>query len=235
MSMERDHEAEFRVVFSHLGAVIAYARRRGSRDAEALGADVMTVAWRRLSDVPKDDPRPWQSWRVRVFEAQNGTEQASTTLPRSDLNVPCGAVRQFCRSFGAADGWVLSPDKEYFVTIAAVLDAGGELVSAPSTNSRPRTTELPDPVPVEQVSGCGCGTALSSTGARPAFRGDGVNTATGAFSRLEPDLSMASFGVSFASNRVYFAARSYVRTILGCVPSPLSEVDSSSLSRRRSG
>ncbi|PWK84636.1 intein/intein/RHS repeat-associated protein [Lentzea atacamensis] len=151
----------------------------------------------------KDDPRPWQSWRVRVFDAQSGTEQASTTLPRSELNVRCGAVRQFCRSFGAADGWVLDREKDYFITIAALLDEGGELVSAPSPNSRPRTTELPDPLPIEQVSGCGCGAALSSTGARPAFRGDGVNTATGAYSRLEPDLAMASFGIPFASNRVY--------------------------------
>lgn len=151
----------------------------------------------------KDDPRPWQSWRVRVFDAQSGTEQASSVFPRSDLNVQCGAVRQFCRSFGAADGWVLDPEKDYFITIAALLDAGGELVSAKSPDSRPRTTELPDPLPVEQVSGCGCGAALSSTGARPAFRGDGVNTATGAYSRLEPDLAMASFGIPFASNRVY--------------------------------
>ncbi|MGW6934688.1 RHS repeat-associated core domain-containing protein [Lentzea sp. NPDC054927] len=151
----------------------------------------------------KDDPRPWQSWRVRVFEAGSETEQASTTLPRSDLDVRCGAVRQFCRSFGAADGWVLDREKDYFVTIAAVLDEGGELVSSPSSTSKPRTTELPDPLPVEQVSGCGCGSALSSTGARPAFRGDGVNTATGAYSRLEPDLAMSSFGVPFSSNRVY--------------------------------
>ncbi|SDG85032.1 intein C-terminal splicing region/intein N-terminal splicing region/RHS repeat-associated core domain-containing protein [Lentzea fradiae] len=151
----------------------------------------------------KDDPRPWQSWRVRLFDTQTSTEQASVTLPRSDLDVRCGAVRQFCRSFGASDGWVLDPGKDYFVTIAAVLDEGGELVSARSRDSRPRTTDLPDPLPVEQVSGCGCGTALSSTGARPAFRGDGVNTATGAYNRVEPDLAMASFGVPFSSNRVY--------------------------------
>src|SRR5947208_6471676 len=52
-------EARFRPVFAHLGAVTAYARRRGSRDADALAAEVMTIAWRRLSDVPTDDPRPW--------------------------------------------------------------------------------------------------------------------------------------------------------------------------------
>src|SRR5438552_6851605 len=52
-------EARFHGVFSHLGSVAAYARRRGSRDADAIAAEAMTVAWRRLADVPADDPRPW--------------------------------------------------------------------------------------------------------------------------------------------------------------------------------
>ena len=46
-------------MFSHLGAVAAYARRRGHADADAAAAEVMTIAWRRLADVPRDDPRPW--------------------------------------------------------------------------------------------------------------------------------------------------------------------------------
>src|SRR5581483_812840 len=58
--IERDGaEARFRRVFAHLGAVTAYARRRGSLDADGLAAEVMTIAWRRLADVPRDDPRPW--------------------------------------------------------------------------------------------------------------------------------------------------------------------------------
>src|SRR3954469_17941846 len=52
-------EARFRAAFSHLGHVAAYARRRGSRDADGIAAEVMTIAWRRLADVPTDDPRPW--------------------------------------------------------------------------------------------------------------------------------------------------------------------------------
>ena len=39
--------------------VRAYARRRGARDPEAIAAEVMAIAWRRLADVPTDDPRPW--------------------------------------------------------------------------------------------------------------------------------------------------------------------------------
>ncbi len=46
-------------MFSYLGAVAAYARRRGNGDADAIAAEVMTIAWRRLADVPLDDPRPW--------------------------------------------------------------------------------------------------------------------------------------------------------------------------------
>src|SRR5262245_41557067 len=58
-SDRRTAEERFRPVFAHLGAVAAYARPRGSRDADAVAAEVMTIAWRRLSDVPGDDPRPW--------------------------------------------------------------------------------------------------------------------------------------------------------------------------------
>src|SRR3954463_13015589 len=52
-------EARFRDVFVHLPEVVAYARRRGSRDPEALGAEALTIAWRKLADVPVDDARPW--------------------------------------------------------------------------------------------------------------------------------------------------------------------------------
>jgi RNA polymerase sigma-70 factor, ECF subfamily len=52
-------EARFREVFVHLPEVVAYARRRGSRDPEAVGAEVLTIAWRKLADVPMDDARPW--------------------------------------------------------------------------------------------------------------------------------------------------------------------------------
>src|SRR5206468_3559313 len=55
----RSAEERFRTVFVHLGAVTAYARRRGSSDADAIAAETMTIAWRRLAAVPQDDPLPW--------------------------------------------------------------------------------------------------------------------------------------------------------------------------------
>lgn len=84
-------EARFRTVFAHVGAVGAYARRRGSADPEAVAAEVMAVAWRRLADVPTDDARPWlfatarnlvlAEWRQRqqpVDARSNPERQAST-------------------------------------------------------------------------------------------------------------------------------------------------------------
>ena len=46
-------------MFVHLPEVVAYARRRGSSDPEAVGAEAMAIAWRKLADVPMDDARPW--------------------------------------------------------------------------------------------------------------------------------------------------------------------------------
>jgi len=52
-------EARFAEAFGYLGAVTAYARRRGAVDPEEIAAETMAIAWRKLSEVPVDDPRPW--------------------------------------------------------------------------------------------------------------------------------------------------------------------------------
>lgn len=52
-------EARFGEIFAHLGLLTAYARRRGAHAPDEIAAEVMTIAWRRLADVPRDDPRPW--------------------------------------------------------------------------------------------------------------------------------------------------------------------------------
>jgi len=69
-------EARFREVFSHLGAVTAYARRRGSRDPDGIAAEAMTIAWRRLSDVPVDDPLPWLYATARNLVLAEGRRSA---------------------------------------------------------------------------------------------------------------------------------------------------------------
>jgi RNA polymerase sigma-70 factor (ECF subfamily) len=54
-----DAEARFGKVFAHFDALVSYAARRGSSDPEGIAAETMAIAWRRLSSVPADDPRPW--------------------------------------------------------------------------------------------------------------------------------------------------------------------------------
>ncbi|MEO3781403.1 polymorphic toxin-type HINT domain-containing protein [Micromonospora sp. B11E3] len=154
----------------------------------------------------RDDEPDWSSWKATLYDADSKTEQHSALLSRDDLTAAkCSGQREYCRSFGAADGWTLRPEKTYFLTLTAVFDDGREVVSRESEEAAPRTTIDPPAIPNPQAAGCACGNALGIT-ARQAIRGSGVNTATGAFSLVEQDLAMASFGVPFASTRVYSSA-----------------------------
>jgi RNA polymerase sigma-70 factor (ECF subfamily) len=81
-------EARFRPVFSHLGAVTAYARRRGSVDPDALAAEVMAIAWRRLADVPEDDPRPWLYATARNLLLAEWRRTQTEQRHRHELTAP---------------------------------------------------------------------------------------------------------------------------------------------------
>src|SRR4051794_40378150 len=86
-----DAELRFRSVFSHLGAITAYARRRGCRDADAVAAETMTVAWRRLADVPEDDPRPWLYATARnllLADARRASRAAAAVEPADAAPAP---------------------------------------------------------------------------------------------------------------------------------------------------
>jgi RNA polymerase sigma-70 factor, ECF subfamily len=86
----RPAEERFREVFAHLGAVTAYARRRGSRDADGIAAEAMSIAWRRLDDVPRDDPLPWLYATARnLLLAEWRTEsQSSAGAPEPSVPAP---------------------------------------------------------------------------------------------------------------------------------------------------
>ncbi|RPF21149.1 polymorphic toxin-type HINT domain-containing protein [Myceligenerans xiligouense] len=149
----------------------------------------------------------WTAAVVRLYEEDDQTEQESVRLTREELEGPrfCGPS-DFCRSFGAEDDWELDRGKDYFVTVAAVLPGGDEVVSDPSDSTRPRATILPPSIPDDQAAGCGCENALAPTAVGQAQRGVGVNTGTGAFVRIERDLQMASYGIPFSSARTYSSA-----------------------------
>ncbi|MEV0719176.1 RHS repeat-associated core domain-containing protein, partial [Asanoa sp. NPDC050611] len=153
-----------------------------------------------------DAAPPWSTWRVTAFDKETQTEQASTTLSRDEIaRSTCSGQRDFCRAFGREHGWELDASRSYEVTITAVLDDGREVVSN-RPEVQPRATIVPPAIPPGQAGGCGCGNALALTSAGQAIRGDGVNTATGAFTQVVQDLGMASFGVPFTSSRTYSSA-----------------------------
>jgi RNA polymerase sigma-70 factor, ECF subfamily len=83
-------EERFRAVFAHLDAVTAYARRRGSTDPEALAAEVMAIAWRRLADVPPAEPRPWLFVTARNLVHAERRRHARAATPDA-APAPAGA------------------------------------------------------------------------------------------------------------------------------------------------
>jgi RNA polymerase sigma-70 factor (ECF subfamily) len=46
-------------VFEQYGLVVGFARRRGSRDPESIGAEVMSIAWDGIDRIDADSCRPW--------------------------------------------------------------------------------------------------------------------------------------------------------------------------------
>jgi RNA polymerase sigma-70 factor (ECF subfamily) len=83
-------EERFRGVFAHLAAVTAYARRRGSADADAIAAETMTIAWRRLADVPRDDALPWLYATARNLLLADARRSARRTRLREPEQVHPG-------------------------------------------------------------------------------------------------------------------------------------------------
>jgi len=97
----------FAAVFAHLAAVAAYARRRGALDAEAVAAEVMTIAWRRLADVPRDDARhAWECYWVHAIRSENVTGQRRAHAELEKLL----ANNMLVAPTGAPEDWAPSPE-----------------------------------------------------------------------------------------------------------------------------
>jgi RNA polymerase sigma-70 factor, ECF subfamily len=72
--------ARFEQLFrANYGRVLAYARRRGSSDAEDVAAETFLIAWRRLDAVPRDE-LPWLLGVARRVVANQ--RRRSTTQQR---------------------------------------------------------------------------------------------------------------------------------------------------------
>jgi RNA polymerase sigma-70 factor (ECF subfamily) len=114
-------EDRFREVFVHLPEVVAYARRRGSRDPEAIGADALTVAWRKLADVPTDDPRPWLYATARnlIREERRKASQVQTAgQPEAQVAVIETEVGVLDAELGRALAALSERDREALLLVA---------------------------------------------------------------------------------------------------------------------
>jgi RNA polymerase sigma-70 factor, ECF subfamily len=115
----RTAEERFREVFAHLGAVTAYARRRGSRDADGIAAEAMSIAWRRFADVPSDDPLPWLYATARnllLAERRAGSRTAGPTA--SEPSVPAPELHELDPQLDRALRTLTRTDRELLLLVA---------------------------------------------------------------------------------------------------------------------
>src|ERR1700735_4536571 len=85
-------EGRFVEVFTHLDFIVQYARRRGGRDPDGIAAEAMAIAWRRLADVPTDDPRPGLILTTRNRRwAEHRRQPNNRTQPLGDIDVEAPA------------------------------------------------------------------------------------------------------------------------------------------------
>jgi len=184
-----------------LGAADAPASGAGNlalRPGFAIG-DTSVVLY---FDVADPGLSAWTSWQATLYDATNGTAQASVTLPPSEAT-PCASLRQFCRTFTAGDGWVLVAGQQYFATITVTLSDGTTVTSPASDQAKARNTIVPPALADAQATGCACGDVLYAPGPAQAVRGAGVNTGLGTFIWSDIDLQLNSLGVAFTAGRIY--------------------------------
>jgi RNA polymerase sigma-70 factor, ECF subfamily len=90
---QQSAEERFAAVFAHLDEIVEYARRRGALDCEAVAAEAMAIAWRRLGDVPVDYPLPWLIVTARNLLFAQWRQQRALTVS-SDLALHLPATEQ---------------------------------------------------------------------------------------------------------------------------------------------
>jgi RNA polymerase sigma-70 factor (ECF subfamily) len=111
-------EARFRGIFAHLGAVRAYAARRGSRDADGVAAEVMTIAWRRLAIVPTEDPLPWLYAAARNVVYAEARARRRTVPGSPAGSTPAPEVRSLDPELDAALRALRTSDREALLLVA---------------------------------------------------------------------------------------------------------------------
>ena len=115
----RAAEERFREVFAHLGAITAYARRRGSRDSDGIAAEAMSIAWRRLADVPRDDPLPWLYATARnLLLAERRAASQTTAVGTAEHSVPAPEIQELDPQLDRALRSLGHTDREALLLVA---------------------------------------------------------------------------------------------------------------------
>jgi RNA polymerase sigma factor (sigma-70 family) len=114
----RAAEERFREVFAHLGAVTAYARRRGSRDPDGIAAEAMSIAWRRLADVPRDDPLPWLYATARNLLLAERRATGRTAVSEPEPSVPAPEIQDLDAQLDRALRSLSPTDREALLLVA---------------------------------------------------------------------------------------------------------------------
>ena len=126
MSTVMDAESRFRALFINAyPALRRYARYRGltGPDADDLVAEVLTIAWRRLDDVPADDPLPWlfavarNVWRNGLRSARR-RDDLVVRLPAPDPHRPTEPADHSHAEIHAALGALGDDDQEVLRLVA---------------------------------------------------------------------------------------------------------------------
>ena len=137
----RPAEERFREVFAHLGAVTAYTRRRGSRDADGIAAEAMSIAWRRLADLPRDDPLPWLYATARnLLLAERRAAGRNAAAGASEPSVPAPELHELDPQLDRALRSLCHADRE-----ALLLVAWEDLAPAQAVDARSNVALLRSP------------------------------------------------------------------------------------------
>ncbi len=115
-------EGRFAGVFGHLGFITAYVRRRGGQDPEAIAAEVMAIAWRRLADISRDDARPWLIVTARHLllaeHRKRGTPELTLEGIEMEAAHPLDGVIELDPELSAALMSLSTTDREALLLVA---------------------------------------------------------------------------------------------------------------------
>lgn len=123
MDAKRRFEALFQAGYAPVRRY-AHHRGMGAADADDLVADVFAVAWRRLDQVPADDPTPWllavarNHWRNQLRRSRRDRELAARLHGADAVSWQPDADDDGMADLRRALGAVSSRDRDILLLVA---------------------------------------------------------------------------------------------------------------------